>query len=225
MKLRVQDKLKAIELRMEGLSYKEIMGQIPVSKGTLSGWLKYIKLSTQQEERLHEKITIRSNIGRANGAITNRRKRQERENKIIDEARVKFQIYENDPFFTFGVTMYWAEGAKKSSMFQFMNSDPKIILLMTEWMERYIGLKRAESIFFRLYIHDVYSHENCEDFWVGYLGINKDRLKKTIYKPTPHLIKRNPEYKGCMRIEVYRVNLLYLMRAWQNMLANKLSLM
>lgn len=224
MKLRVQDKLSAIALRMEGYSYKEIMERIPVSKSTLSGWLKYIKLSTEQEQRLHQKITLRSNVGRANGAITNRRKRQEREDRVIAEAKRLFEKFENDPFFIFGIAMYWAEGAKKSVMFQLMNSDPTVIRLMVVWMERYMGLERQKDIFFRLYIHNVYAHENCEGFWINHLGVTPLRLKKTIYKPTPHLIKRNPEYMGCMRIELYNVNFFYMVRAWQNMLANKLSL-
>jgi len=224
MKLRVQDKLTAISLRMEGYSYKEIMERLPVSKSTLSGWLRYIKLSTQQEDRLREKIVARSNLGRAKGAITNRRKRQERENKVIKQAEESFTLHTSEPFFTFGIAMYWAEGAKKSAMFQFMNSDPRIIKLMVEWVERYIGASRQKEVFFRLYIHDVYAHENNEEFWSGYLNVPIERFKKTIYKPTPHQIKRNPEYKGCMRIEIYNVNFFYLVRAWQNMLANKLSL-
>lgn len=43
MKLRLADKQYAIDLRKQGYFYSEIIATIPnLSKGTLSGWLKYI---------------------------------------------------------------------------------------------------------------------------------------------------------------------------------------
>lgn len=224
MRSRVQDKIKAISLRMEGYSYKEIMSEVPVSKSTLSGWLRYIKLSVEQESRLFSKIATRSDMGRAKGAITNRRKRVEREQVSYKYAEEKFEVFKEDPFFWFGVALYWAEGAKKSSAFQFMNSDPKIIELMTIWIEKFLGLDRNTNIFYRLYIHHVYSHENCEDYWKKYLRIVQSQMKKTIFKPTNHLFKKNPEYKGCMRIEVSGIRYFQYIDSWQKMLANKVKM-
>ncbi|HVY36009.1 MAG TPA: helix-turn-helix domain-containing protein [Candidatus Paceibacterota bacterium] len=220
----VQNKLRAIALRMEGYSYSEIMNQLPVSKSTLSGWLKHIQLTSQQEDLLRQKITARSTLGRAHAATTNRRKRAEREAMVLKRARDVFDLQQNDPFFCFGISMYWAEGGKKSSMFQFMNSDPRIIKLMIRWIETYMNASKEKDLFFRLYIHDAYAHENREEFWAKYLDISMGRFKKTIYKPTSHLVKRGPEYMGCMRIEAYNINFFYMVREWQNMLANKLSM-
>jgi hypothetical protein len=45
-------KLKAIELRKQGLSYSEIKNLIPASKLTFSAWLKDIQLSQEQRKRL-----------------------------------------------------------------------------------------------------------------------------------------------------------------------------
>lgn len=45
-------KLNAIELRKQGLSYREIRKSINVSKSTLSLWLKDIELTEQQKKRL-----------------------------------------------------------------------------------------------------------------------------------------------------------------------------
>lgn len=222
--MKVQDKIKAISLRLEGHSYREIMEEVPVSKSTLSGWLKYIKLNSEQETRLFNKIITRSNIGRAKGAITNRRKRIERQELDYIEARKSFEKYQNNPLFAFGVALYWAEGAKTTENFQFMNSNPELVLLVTLWAEKFLGLDRTKNIFYRLYIHHVYSEENCEEFWMDYLKVPIEQLKKTIYKPTKHLVKRNPTYMGCMRIEIFGVRYFRYVQEWQRLMANKIKI-
>ena len=55
MQPKIKEKNKAIELRQKGLSYKEILEQIPVAKSSLSLWLKSVKLSTNQKQRLTDK--------------------------------------------------------------------------------------------------------------------------------------------------------------------------
>ena len=45
-------KIKAVELRNNGLSYSEIRKSVDVSKSTLSLWLKDITLTHEQKNRL-----------------------------------------------------------------------------------------------------------------------------------------------------------------------------
>ncbi|HSD98304.1 MAG TPA: hypothetical protein VLB73_01220 [Patescibacteria group bacterium] len=45
-------KKKAQWLRKQGLSYKEIIAQIPVSKDTISKWCRDILLTDKQKEKL-----------------------------------------------------------------------------------------------------------------------------------------------------------------------------
>ena len=53
MKQELQE--KAIKLRKGGLTYSEILNQIPVAKSTLSLWLRSVGLSKQQEQTLTKK--------------------------------------------------------------------------------------------------------------------------------------------------------------------------
>jgi len=55
MILKLQEKEKAILLRKEGLSYNEILKQVPVAKSSLALWLQSIELSEKQKQRLIEK--------------------------------------------------------------------------------------------------------------------------------------------------------------------------
>ena len=52
---KIEEKNKAIELRKQGLSYKEILEQISVAKSSLSLWLRNVGLSKKQKQRLTKK--------------------------------------------------------------------------------------------------------------------------------------------------------------------------
>jgi hypothetical protein len=60
-------RLRAIELRKKGLSYKQIQkelnasGEVNVSKGSLSKWLKDVKLTKKQKEELHNRMVTENN--------------------------------------------------------------------------------------------------------------------------------------------------------------------
>ena len=217
MKARLEDKFKAIELRKKGLSYKEIQQQIPVSKGLLSGWLKYIKLSREEEEFLKNKIKEKQDAGRIKTMFTNRARRMAREKIAESDAEVIFKKNMFDPAFLIGVALYWAEGGKRSGGFQFVNSDPEMIFFMYKWIQKIFNISR-ENIKCRLYIHDIPGYENCESNWANKLEIEPQSLQKTIYKKTRHVIKKNPDYQGCFRLNVDRIYVLRLMKAWQKLL-------
>jgi hypothetical protein len=217
MKARLEDKFKAIELRKKGLSYKEIQQLIPVSKGLLSGWLKYIKLSKKEEEFLKNKIKEKQDAGRLKTMFTNRARRMVREKIAEADAEDIFKQYVTNPTFLIGISLYWAEGGKKSGCFQFVNSDPDMILFMYKWVQKFLGIQ-TNDIKCRLYIHAIPGYEGCEMNWSKKLGIEPQSLQKTIYKKTRHIVKKNPEYQGCFRLNINSIYTLRLMKAWQKLL-------
>lgn len=201
MKSRVQDKIQAISLRMQGYSYKQIMEVVPVSKGLLSGWLKYIKLNEEQQTVLLQNIQIRSDTGRANATLSNMRNKLKRQATAFEEAKELYSRHKDDPVFIAGVCLYWAEGSKRTSAFQFMNSDPKMICFMLFWIQKYLRVEK-EDISLRLCTHADFKLEKYEDFWSLRTGIPISQFTKTSYKPNRHgIFKKNPDYKGCLRIE------------------------
>jgi len=214
MKLRLVDKQKAIFLRKQGLSYKEIIATIPnLSKGTLSGWCKDIELTNAQIENLKKRTTDRMEKARLMSGIVNHKKRLNREKDIINIAKKDFLKYKNDPFFNFGIALYWAEGSKTQRMFQFMNSNPAIIKIMVQWVEKYLKIDKME-LKLRLYTHSIFANEKYEEFWSNLLKIPVKNFLRTIYKQTPHNFKKNPNYKGCLRLENYKVANWLTIMSW-----------
>jgi transposase len=49
MKSKVREKEKAIELRRQGYSYKDILAQVPVAKSSISLWLQNLPLTAEEK--------------------------------------------------------------------------------------------------------------------------------------------------------------------------------
>jgi len=217
MKALVHEKERAIELRKKGYSYNEILKEVKVAKSSLSLWLKDSPLTADEKISLKKRKLGNITRGRIRAGATHRKNRLIRERGYYDEAKALFNKHGNKPLFHIGITLYWAEGAKRNNQFLFINSDPEMILCMVEWLESFLGYSRME-LRYRLYIHKPYAHENLENFWMKLLQVTDEQFTKTIYKPTSLGIKKRPNYKGCLRIEVRKSrDLLCKMKFWQSM--------
>jgi len=216
--MRLVDKRKAIELRRQGFTYNEILRVIPkLSKSTLSGWLKNIELTKDQQQRIINKINEAASRGRIKGAWTNKKKWKRRIKAISEEAKKEFPFLIKKSLFLVGLSLYWAEGTQKYRRFQFINSNPQIIETIMRWLREVFEITN-DQITLRMYIHNVYRNEKCVDFWSKIAKIPTNKFLKTVYKPTPHTLKKNPEYKGCLRIEVRGNELFWKIQTWQDML-------
>lgn len=217
MKSLVHEKAKAIAFRKKGFSYNEILEKINVAKSSLSLWLKDFPLTEDEKISLKKRKNGNITKGRIRAGATHRRNRLLREREYYNEAKVMFNANKEDPLFHIGIALYWAEGAKRNNQYLFMNSDYEMIVVVTKWLERFVGRSRFH-LRYRLYIHKPYAHENLEQFWVDKLGVTTAQFAKTIYKPTSLGIKKRPNYKGCLRIDVPKSHdLLCKMKFWQSM--------
>lgn len=217
MKRLVQERNKAIELRRLGYSYKDILKYVPVAKSSLSLWLNGISLTQDELELLKRRVVEQGKNGRVKSGLVNSLRKSEREKRVYEVAKTEFQENIRNKFFFVGVALYWAEGAKKNHCFQFVNSDPDMIMLMVNWVEKFLNVSR-NGLKYRLFIHRPYENERCEEFWGKIIGVPHQNFQKTIFKPTPHLVKRNPMYKGCFRVGIGGIDTLRKMIAWQKLL-------
>lgn len=219
MKLRLEDKKLSIELRRQGKTYSEIRAIIPnLPRGTLSGWLRNVKLTKEEETRLKKHLQEIISNAWVKSAWTKKKEKQKRIKKIIEEAKKEYPLLSKNPLFLIGLTLYWAEGGKKQEVFQFSNSDPYAVKAILKWLIKICKIPK-ERIKFRIFIHKIYAHENCEEFWSNVTGIPITNFQKTIYKPTLHKLKKNLEYKGCVQIRVSKSEFFWKIMGWlQNLI-------
>lgn len=200
-------KEKAINLRKQGLTYSEILRQVPVAKSTLSLWLRSVGLSKKQEQKLTKKKLVAARRGGA-------RKREIRIAKtrgIFQEVAKDIKSLSERELFLIGVALYWAEGHKEKenrpgSGVQFSNSDFKMIRLFLNWLVFTCQISR-ERISFNLFIHRNSENRISKvlDFWVHETGFPITSFQKIYYK------KHNPKtkrknigdlYYGVLRVRV-----------------------
>ena len=190
-------KQKAIDLRKQGLSYKEIKEHIPVAKSSLSLWLKGIPLSDKDRMRLYTK-----NIHLLSRGSQSQKERRKREiETILVNARKEIQIpLSNDTFRLLGAALYWAEGNKTGTM-GFTNSDPHLILFFVRWMNKVFEIP-AKNLKGRLNIYSQQNDLELKKFWSDLTGIPVAHFGKSFVKPANKGFKKNNLYYGTMRVEV-----------------------
>lgn len=218
MKLLVQEKAKAIALRKKGYTYKEIMMDVAVAKSSLSLWLKDLPLTREEKYALKERKDSQISKGRIKVAGILRTRRLAREKEQYKESLETFNIFKGNPLFHTGIALYWAEGGKRTDQWQFMNSDAEMQRIMILWLVTFAGIQK-EDLRFRLYVHKAYKSENCLEWWAVSLQVSSNQFLKTVTKPSGLGVKKRPNYRGCLRIEVRTSKpLLNKMRFWQKML-------
>jgi len=227
----VQVKNMAILLRNSGLSYSEIIKEIKVPKSTLSYWLKNIPLDDRGRALLQSRLVEKQKRGRFSTSIALRARKVFKEKVAFDAAEKEFNVFckedkeNNYSFFTTGIALYWSSGGKKGNHFQFVSSDPDMMLFMIKWVEKYVKVPKRD-IRFRICIKEAYMAQNLDNFWSRTLLIPKESLKisiqKVIYSNINHISQskttKNPYYKGSCMMTISGVAILRKILAWQNLL-------
>ena len=200
--IKEQEKERAVNLRKQGLSYNEILREVPVAKSTLSVWLKDIGLAKAQKQRLTEKR--RAAQQKAQQACRNIRITHEAE--IIKAAQQEVGRINKREFWLIGAALYWAEGSKQkanlvSQRVCFNNSDPNMILLFDKWIKEICG-REQNGIAYSIYIHTTGDVERAKKFWSKLLNTT---IEKVYFKKgSPKTNRKNTQdtYYGLLRIEV-----------------------
>ena len=214
----MSERTAATKLRKLGFTYKEIRGRLgPIPKTTLNYWFKNIQLTGKQIATIEKRVKNRMDLGRERAGKSNRNKRLRRIAEIKNEAIRDWVSFLQNKIFLAGFLLYLAEGNKKTERFEFMNSDPDLIMFMIKWLNDVIGIKKHE-LNFRLYAHQVYANEKPEEFWKERLQIQTNQFKKTVYKLTAHSTKKNLDYKGCLRLTVPGSELYWKILTWRDKL-------
>ncbi|HEX4104278.1 MAG TPA: helix-turn-helix domain-containing protein [Candidatus Paceibacterota bacterium] len=211
MKLALRE--KAIQLRIAGHSYREIMAEVPVAKSTISLWLRSVGLSKQQKRRLTEKRLTAIRLG----AKTKHDKRIAVTKEIMKGAMQEVGEITDRELWLIGTALYWAEGSKEKDYapgcgVQFSNTDPAMIRLFIYWLKKVFN-KDLEDLIIDIYIHDLYRSRTLEikRFWCAALKCEPENITHVYYKKgNPKTLRKNigVSYHGTIRLKVRASSLL-----------------
>ena len=209
--MKLKEKIEAVRLRKSGKSYSEIRKKVKVSKGTLSLWLRNIKLTSAQEKRLY--VTLRRRNA-YKGAKVQQEKRIERTKQIITEAKKEVKYLLKNPLFLAGSMLCWAEGAKRGEQINFSNSDYRMIKFMMLWFRKICKVPE-EKFRIKLYIHSLHYRKDIEKYWSELTAIPLNQFQKTYIKPTSLRHRKNRLYDGTCAIRISNSDLFRKIKGWR----------
>lgn len=180
-----RERLLARELRKKGESIREIAKQVLIARSTVSLWCRDIVLTNEQLEMLVE----RDRLGGARGRMVAAELAKKRKNERVSfNEKIGFErigMISNRELFLIGVALYWAEGSKgvRSERFVFVNSDPKMIVVMIRWLRECVHVS-DEDIVCRVGINEAHQARiaEVEQHWSDVTGIPRSQFKKPSFK-------------------------------------------
>lgn len=175
---KIEQKILAQTLRKKGLSYREILLQVSVSKDTLSRWCKDIQLSQEQKQRLLQNKQFGQKKGSLVAAENKRNKRLNTITEINRDAKKEIGDVTNRDKFMLGIALYSGEGYKMDGKIGFTNADPKVIVFMMDWFLIY-GKIPLQKIHGAIWLHEDLNEQKAKDFWSNLTGIPQSQFHKT----------------------------------------------
>ena len=200
-----KEKLMAQNLRKKGLSLKEIADTLKISKNSASNWCKNITLTEKQLNRLQEKIISGSYAGRLKGALFQKEKRLRQKERFIKKAQEIGTISKRD-LYMIGLGLYLGEGSKGRE-FYFTNSNPQIIAITLQWLEKNFKITK-DRLILRIYINEMHRHRESivKNFWAHLSGIPDHIFMKTVFIKTKNkkIYENYDNYFGNLTIKIRR---------------------
>ena len=123
-------KSDAIKLRKQGFSIRQIERHLGVSRSTLSGWLKYVRIAPRHSKRLLKRWKNALVKARKKAVLWhNAQKKKRLECAKFEAIKLLNSINVKDPkILEFALAMlYLGEGTRKSDETAMSNSDPTIL--------------------------------------------------------------------------------------------------
>lgn len=174
-----KEREKAVTLRMQGLSYSAIREKVPVSKSTLSYWLREFPLARERINELRAKSPARIEKFRN----TMQGKREERLTKVYARIANEINKMSKREIFIAGLFLYWGEGGKtKEYSISLSNTDPQMIIFYLKWL-RGISVPQ-EKIKVRLHLYSDMDIGIETQFWEKVTGLKKTHFQKPHIKKT-----------------------------------------
>lgn len=194
---------EARRLRIEeGLSLNDISKKLNVAKSSVSLWVRDIRLTDEQKNRL---ICDNGKLGNEERKSTYYKRRLQYQNNGKDMVG-----FGNNEYIA-GIMLYWAEGSKSRTAVQLTNSDMYMIKFFVKFLRNNYYLN-DEDILIRINCYDdIHSLEEIEKYWLENIGLPNSSLRKTMLNKKPISSKQTKRGKceyGVCNVLVYRVDIV-----------------
>ncbi len=205
-------RVKARELREQGLAYNQIAAELGVSKSSVSLWVRDLP---RPEGLSYEECCRRVAEGVRRYWAAERPVREAQREATRAAATAEIGSLSQRELLIAGAIAYWCEGAKNKPYHRhdrvtFINSDPALITLFLRFLDA-AGVDR-NMVVYRVYIHENADVTGAERFWLEVTGADPALFRRSALKRhIPQTVRKNvgTDYRGCLRMDVRRSTDLY----------------
>lgn len=193
----VAKKNKAIRLRKNGRSFREISDLLDISKSTASLWTTKVLLGKSALKRLKDI----GKKGREKAVATNKKKRAALVNDIKRKVRKNLVLQQTTSLKKLLCSLlYWCEGEKNGSSVTFINSDPLLISTFLQLFRS--GFRIVESKFrVCLHLHQYHNENKQKRYWSKVTNIPTNQF--FIYRKPNTGKNFRKGYPGCASIRYH----------------------
>ena len=205
-------RVKARDLRAQGLGYEEIIAALGVAKSSVSLWVRDLPMP----ERLnYAERRERAAEGVRRYWAAQRHVHEARRAAARAAAAAEIGGLTERELVIAGAIAYWCEGTKnkpyrRADRVIFTNSDPGLIRLFLRFLDA-TETPRTDANF-RVCIHESADLASAQRFWLEVTGASPGQFRTpTLKRHTPKTVRKNVsnDYYGCLRIDVRRSSDLY----------------
>lgn len=156
MRLSKETILEIKNLRKKGFSIPEISRECNRPKSTVSRHIKGVRILSRYYQRWLSRRNASKIISERNWQLADKKAKQ-----LIDVITEKDLIL-------MGISLYWAEGAKRD--FTFSNTDAEMIRIFVYVLRKVFGIK-DKDLKISLRIYEDLNKKTCLHYWSGIVGI------------------------------------------------------
>ena len=170
-------------MRTKGKSVIVIARKLGIAKSTVSVWVRDIILSIEQLETLRQHSLIGRERGRILGALAQKNKRIKLQKECNKEGIKNIGQLTKRELMLAGVSLYWAEGTKKSRQVRFCNSDPDLINFMIEWLRKYFNVD-TKNLKLTVGLNEIHKPREkiVKEYWSRKIGIPLSQFRNSSFK-------------------------------------------
>ena len=204
---------QALELRVQGWSVNDLATKLGVAKSTAYTWVKHVPLDPDSERarRKQEHAALMA----AGRWEAKRGERDRRQAEVRAAASAQVGALSERDLLLVGAAIYWCEGAKSKpwrrlDRLTFINTDPGLLRIFLSFLAA-CG-RSADSVDYRVHIHDTADAEAAADWWSQELNVPRELFQRPTIKhhaPATKRMNTGEDYHGCLAISVPRSRELY----------------
>ncbi|MBI5873730.1 MAG: hypothetical protein HZB36_06275 [Candidatus Omnitrophica bacterium] len=195
--MKLEEKNRSRTLRCQGYSIKQIAETLKVAKGSVSSWVRDIKIP----ETLIANIENRKRLGREHSRVARLSNIARRNCEVDAKCREEILPLSERDLWIAGIMLYAGEGYKSARVsgqrIELANSDPDILRVFVNFLEK-VCLACKQKIKIRLMLYEDINTEEAKRYWSEQLDIPQDQFCrpfiKQSYKNIPFRHLRRSKY-------------------------------